>query len=217
FSEKRVLLLHNFEKIKKSEKRVEILEKIIKHKNSWVTLIILSNTSAKEISEEIAYLKKYKDCVFYNLDIHEKNLPEWIIYKANKVGISLKPDAIYYLIELTGGQPGVISSEIEKISLLSEKTTFDLFDIKDMLSEFGEFTAFDLVEAIRKKDKRKAFRILEELKNTEPDMILGALNWYYSNREKNEKVFPLLYKTNLALRQGRSCSLELLLYELLKD
>lgn len=217
FTEKRVLVFHNFEKIKKSEKRVEILKKMVEYKNSSITLIILMNTSSKEISEEIAYLKKQKECAILNLDIYERNLPEWISYKASKHGITLKPDAIYYLIELTGGQPGLISSEIEKISLLTDKSTISLFDIKDILSEIGEFTPFDLLEALSKKDKKKTFLILEKLQNTEADLILGALNWYYSNKEKNSKAFPLLYKANIAIRQARSCSIELLLYELLKD
>lgn len=123
---------------------------------------------------------------------------------------------IYYLIDITGGQPGIISSEIEKISLLSDKSHLGLFDIKDILTELGEFTAFDLIDAIKKKDRERAFKILDKLQNTEPDMILGALNWYYSNKkDSDEKVYSLLYRTNLSLRQARSLSLDMLVYELL--
>ncbi len=217
FSSKKILLVYNFEKIKKTEKRVEWLKKITPYGHKSVSLIILCNASYKEISDEIAYLKKDKNFLIFNLDIRKEDLPAWISYKAIQNGITLKQDAVYYLIDITGGQPGLISSEIEKISLLTDKSNIGFFEIKDILTELGEFTAFDLVDAIKKKNKEKAFNLLERLKNTEPDMILGALNWYYTNKEDtDEKVYSLLYRTNLSLRHSRSCSLEMLVYELLK-
>ncbi|GLI53769.1 DNA polymerase III subunit delta [Thermodesulfovibrio yellowstonii] len=218
FSSKTVLLIYNFEKIKKTEKRIEWLKKITSQVHSSISLILLCNASYKEISDEIAYLKKDKNSLLYNLDLKKEDLPTWIAYKASQNGITLKQDAIYYLIDITGGQPGLISSEIEKISLLTDKSHIGLFDIKDILTELGEFTAFDLIDAIKKKDKERAYRLIDKLQNTEPDMILGALNWYYTNRvNADPSVYNLLYRTNLSLRQARSCSLEMLLYELLKN
>lgn len=217
FTPKRIVLVYNFEKIKRTEKRIEWLKKIKTSINGSVNFIVLCNALYRDISEEISFIKEIKNAVVYNLDIHEKELPTWILYKASQFGITLKPDVIYYLIDITGGQPGIISSEIEKISLLSDKSHLGLFDIKDILTELGEFTAFDLIDAIKKKDRERAFKILDKLQNTEPDMILGALNWYYSNKkDSDEKVYSLLYRTNLSLRQARSLSLDMLVYELLK-
>jgi len=218
FSEKRILIVYNFEKIKKSEKRIEWLEKILSTASFSVTLIIVCNTSSKEILKEIDFLKKNKQCKIYNLDIYERELSLWVTYKATENKLNLKSDAIYYLIDVTGGQPGLISSEIEKIALLTDKSTVGLFDIKDILSEMSAATAFDLVDAIQKKEKEKAFKLLEKLKDIEPDMILGALNWYYTNRTSaDSRIYGLLYKTNISLRQARACSLEMLVYELLKN
>jgi len=118
-------------------------------------LIIVCNTSSKEILKEIDFLKN-KQCKIYNLDIYERELSLWVTYKATENKLNLKSDAIYYLIDVTGGQPGLISSEIEKIALLTDKSTVGLFDIKDILSEMSDATAFDLVDAIQKK-KRKSF------------------------------------------------------------
>ena len=218
FSDKRILLIYGFEKIKKTEKKVEWLKKVVNTRSTSVSLVILCNASNKDLSDEIAFLKKEKNCLIFNLDIHERDLSEWINYKASQHGINLKADAINYLINITGGQPGLISSEIEKIALLTESNSIGLIEIKDVLAELGEFTAFDLIEAIRKKDRQRAFSILEKLRNVEPDMILGALNWYYTNKtEASEKVYSLLYRANLALRQARSLSLDMLVYELMKD
>lgn len=218
FSSKKILIIYSFEKTKKAEKRIEWLKKITSQGDNSLSIIVLCNASYKEISDEIAYLKKDKNSMVFNLDLQKEDLPAWILYKANKNGITLRQDAVYYLIDITGGQPGLISSEIEKISLLTDKSHLGLFEIKDILAELGEFTAFDIVDAIRKKDKKRAFQMLYKLQNTEPDMLLGALNWYYTNKtDADERVYSLLYRTNLALRQARSCSLDMLLYELLKD
>ncbi|WP_353684838.1 DNA polymerase III subunit delta [Thermodesulfovibrio sp. 3907-1M] len=227
FTPKRILLVYNFEKLKKTEKKIEWLKKIKARSNTYVNLIILCNASYKDISEEINFIKKAADgssdkerfsATVYNFDIHERQLHAWITYKASQFGISLKPDAVCYLIDITGGQPGLISSEIEKISLLTEKSHIGVFDIKDILTELGEFTAFDLVDAIKKKDRQRAFKLLDKLQNIEPDMILGALNWYYNNKtDTDEKVYYLLYRANLSLRQARSLSLDMLVYELMKE
>jgi len=217
FTQKRILIVYNFEKIKKTEKRIDWLKRVI-NQNTTISIIIMCNVSFKELSEEISYLKKDKNSTIFNFDIPEKDLPEWIKYKASEQGINLKPNAVFYLIDITGGQPGLISSEIEKIALLTEKSSIDLFEIKDILTELGEFNAFDLIEAIKRKNKEKAFRILDKLKNMEPDIILGALNWYYSNKaESNEKIYSILYNANLSSRQSRSCSLDMLVYELMKE
>lgn len=217
FAEKRVLIIHNFEKLKKTEKRIQWLNNVINSVSPPITLIILSNTSNKDIFEELAFIKKEKISHF-NLDIDESALEQWIIYKASEQGINLKSDAISYLIDITNGQPGLISSEIEKIALLTEKTLLGLLDIKEILSDIAEYKAFDLIDAIERKDRKKAFKILEQLKTTDADMVLGAINWYYSRKpDADEKFYSLLYRTNLSLRQARSLSLDLLLYELLKD
>lgn len=216
FAEKRILIVSNFEKIRKTDKRIEWLRKVKNTVASPITLIILSNTSTKEIPDELDFIKGEKISSF-NLDVGERALEEWISYKASEQGISLKLDAISYLIDITNGQPGLLSSEIEKISLLTEKTLLGLSDIKEILSEVAEYKTFDLIEAIEKKDTEKAFRILEQIKTTDADMILGALNWYYSRKPySDEKIYQLLYNANLSLRQSRSLSLDLLLYELLK-
>lgn len=218
FSEKRILLVYNFEKIKKIQQRIEWLENLVSADSKQVIIFVLCNASSDDLSDEIKYLKKYKNVAIFNLDIHERELPDLIQYKAKKEGIFFSKDAVNYIIDITGGHPGIISSEIEKISVLLNKSTIEVSDIKEILSEISEYNAFDLVDAIKKKDIDKIFNILNNIQNTDLDMFIGALNWYYSSRKlESKKIFSLLYNTNLAIRQSRSCSLELLVYELLRD
>lgn len=217
FAEKRVLIVHNFEKIKKTDQRIQWLIWVKQNITYPITLVIMSNTSSKDIYDELEFIKKEK-IVQFNLDINENDLEKWIAYKASEYGINLKSDTISYLIEITNAQPGLISSEIEKISLIKESANIGIMDVRDILSDIAEYKAFDLIEAIDRKDRKKAFRILEQIKTTDTDLVLGALNWYYSRKSNVDKeVFSLLYRANLSLRQGSSISLDLLLYELLKN
>lgn len=221
FSEKRVAIIYNFEKIRETHKRIDLLNKMLINSSPSVKIVILSNASIKDLSQELDFLKK-KNSVIYSLDINERQMSAWISYKAKEHGIIFKPDAIYCLIDIASGQPCLISSEIEKIALLTNKSEIGLFDIKDILFELGEYTAFELAIAIERKDKEETFKILEKLQNIEPDMILGALNWYYSNKthglseSERSYIYSLLYRTNLAMRQTPSSSIDILVYELLK-
>ncbi|GAB6183987.1 DNA polymerase III subunit delta [Thermodesulfovibrio hydrogeniphilus] len=218
FAERRILLIYNFEKIRKKDKRIEWLKKIVEKKASHITVFFLCNAEAKELAEDINFLKGHFRFGIFPLDIQERDLHEWIIYKASKSGLKLRRDAIDYLIDLTAGQPGLISSEVEKISLLVNQSEIGISDIKEILAENAEYSSFDLIDAIQSKDKGKAFKILQSLQNTESDMILGALNWHFTYRAKADlKLYSLLYKANLSLRQAKPCVLDVLVYELMQD
>ena len=217
FADRRILIIHNYERIKKEEKRIEFIKRLRRDLSSYVSAVILSNTSKGEIQRELQFMKEEKINIF-NLDLVENQLYEWIQYKAWKKGITLSRSAIIYLIEITNAEAGLISSEIEKIAILSDTKDLSVTDIKEILSDRGKYEAFDLIEAIKGKDFEKAFRILEQMKNTDADLLLGALNWYYSKiPEADSGVFYLLLRANLGLRQARHLTLEMLLYELLRE
>lgn len=218
FSSRRILLVENFERLRKKEIRIEILAEVLNRASSSVSVVFFTEGSAKEFSEEIALLKKSKEAMVLNLDVSDRDILHWIYYRAEKAQIKLKPDAALYMVSITGGQPGLIASEIEKLGLLCSGRTLSLFDIKELLTELGEFDAFDLVDAVKRRDVKKAFELIEKLKSFDSDLILGALNYYYGQiEETDEKTFRSLLRANLSLRQGKLCSLELLLYELLRS
>jgi DNA polymerase-3 subunit delta len=216
FAEKKVVVVYHFEKIKKTETRLKWLSKVLATLKPPLTLIVLSNSPSKEIEQEIELLKKNRLSIF-NLDIEETKLHQWIQYKAKESGVNLTTDAVFYLMQVTNNQPGLIASEIEKIALLTDEPEISSLHIKNLLSDIAEYKAFDLVSAVERKLTSKAFKIIKQIKYTDYDLILGALNWFYSNNQSGDnEVFRLLYKSNLSLRQAKLCSLELLLYELLK-
>jgi DNA polymerase-3 subunit delta len=98
-------------------------------------------------------------------------------------GIELSNDAIDYLIGLIGPDLGLLSSEIEKISLLGEKSV-EVKDIADIVTGGRLYGIFDLVNALSQQDADNVFRIYRSLRETAEDYsLIGALNWQYGRNQ----------------------------------
>jgi DNA polymerase-3 subunit delta len=117
----------------------------------------------------------------YYFRVRESDIPAWLKQKADKKGIKLSEDAVEYLIESVGPNIGLLSMEVEKLSLLGLKTIKDK-DIISYTRRMRDYIPFDLVDALMEGQKAKAFRILNALfegGSADPPVILGALNWHY--------------------------------------
>jgi DNA polymerase-3 subunit delta len=186
-----------------------------------VLVIIHQGVFSKEGRE------KFRNCKPAALDIRETEIPYWMKNRAEIRGIELSNDAIDYLIGLIGPDLGLLSSEIEKISLLGEKSV-EVKDIADIVTGGRLYGIFDLVNALRQQDADNVFRIYRSLSETAEDYsLIGALNWQYgrnlqpqSNRAKREyflQVFELLNSTDIDIKSsGRVFPIEYLLFRLLK-
>jgi DNA polymerase-3 subunit delta len=171
--------------------------------------------------------EKFRNFKPVALDIRETEIPYWMKKRAEIKGIDLSSDAIDYLIGLIGPDLGLLSSEIEKISLLGEKT-IEVKDIADIVTGGRLYGIFDLVNALRQQDADNVFRIYRSLRETAEDYsLIGALNWQYgrnlqpqSDRAKKDyflQVFELLNSTDIDIKSsGRVFPIEYLLFRLLK-
>ncbi|MCL0096641.1 hypothetical protein M1N66_03435, partial [Thermodesulfovibrionales bacterium] len=108
--------------------------------------------------------------------------------RAERKGISLTDRAVEYLISLAGTDLWMLYSEVEKISSWSAGGAIDIDDIKNTVYAGIEYNAFDLVNALKKRDAKEVFRIFETVnRNTESQMLLGALNWQYTSLAQKQK------------------------------
>jgi DNA polymerase III delta subunit len=133
--------------------------------------------------------------------------------------------AIEYLISCVGTDLWMLYSEIEKFSSWNA-VKIDIDDVKGMVYAGAEYNAFDLVKALKKRDAADVFRIFENMgKNTESQMLLGALNWQYASlrdgshyKDRNffRKVFKLLHEADASIKTSHSYVMEDLLVKLLK-
>jgi len=204
-----------------SKKDLRRLESYVSDASPYSVLLLFHDgVLKKEIRESFRSLK------IISLDIREADIPLWIQNNAKLKGIEISDDVVDYLLGLKGPDLGLLSAEIEKISLLG-KQRVSVEDISEVIEGEGFYTPFDLVEALKKKNAEKVFRIYKALKETtESYSLIGILNWLYSRdlsrgrtRENDYllKVFETLNAADIDIKSsGRDFPIEYLLVKLLR-
>ncbi len=160
------------------------------------------------------------------LDMREGDIPYWIKQRAAMRRIEISEEAVDYLIGIIGPDLGLLSAEIEKISLLGQKR-IDVLDISDIIEGGRRYSTFDLVDALKERDVEQVFKIYKTLREVADDYgMIGALNWHYGrsmlsgNRQNIEyfyRVFELLHNADKDIKSsGRTFPMEYLLVKLLR-
>jgi DNA polymerase III delta subunit len=118
---------------------------------------------------------------------------------------------------VAGTDLGMLSAEIEKLACFVSDHTIDVADLRGIIYSGAGYNAFDLLDALKKNDAKEVFRILESVtKNQEPQMLLGALNYYYGPRGRAGTT-RLLHEADLAIKTSHRYVIEDLLVKLLKN
>lgn len=219
FTGRKYVILENSQKIAKKD--LKKLETYLQSPSESSVLVLLYEGSLKKDAKE-----SFKGVKQISLDIRESDMPAWIMEKAKLKGLKLSGDAAQYLLAVIGPDLGMLSTEIEKLTLVG-KPEIEKGDIAEIIEGKRIFGAFDLINAIRDRDKEKVFRIYSILRETEePYGLLGALNWQYAQMlgEKNSPkernylydVFRLLNSADLGIKTGGFYPFELLLVKLLR-
>ncbi|MDO8746060.1 MAG: DNA polymerase III subunit delta [Thermodesulfovibrionales bacterium] len=186
-----------------------------------VFLMSYTGTLKKEMKESTKGLKTI--C----LDIRENDLPVWIKEKIRQKGITIKDDAVGYLIGVVGNDIGLLSSEVEKLASFGNET-ITISGIKEIVEGSRDYSVFDLTNALREKNIEKVFRIYRTLsETTEPFNLLGVINWHYSKmsmqandmrqRKVFSRAFELLNNADIQIKtSGGTYPMEHLLIRLLQ-
>ena len=220
FAGRKFVIISNFQKILKKD-LLKLEQYLIRPSDSSVMLLMINGTIKKDIKERLKGLKQIV------LDIRSNEIFSWIKEKAKTRKFELPDKAAEYLVGTIGPDLGMLSSEIDKLSLLG-KPKVEKKDIMEIIEGKRTYSAFDLVNAIKAKDTEKVFRIYKVLKETEePYSLLGVLNWQYSqfmsgkNSSQDKlyfhKIFSALNKADVSIKSsGSSYPMELLLVNLIK-
>lgn len=220
FGGRKHIVVENFQKLLKKE--FKKLEQYLQNPSESSCLILLNFGQIKKEAKD--KLKSVKQIL---LDISEREIPSWLKQKAKAKGLTISDSAAEYLLGTIGPDLGMLSSEIDKCTLIG-KTSVDKKDIIDIIEGKRTYNAFDLVNAINAGDAEKAFRIYAILRETEePYSLLGALNWQYGrfmvgrdtprDKKQNYHVFNILHEADVQIKSsGSFYPVELLLARLLK-
>lgn len=220
FGSRRYVVVRNLQRI--STKEFKKFQSYIANPSpNSVFLMSYTGTLKKEMKESTKGLKTI--C----LDIRENDLPVWIKEKIRQKGITIKDDAVGYLIGVVGNDIGLLSSEIEKLASFGNET-ITISGIKEIVEGSRDYSVFDLTNALREKNIEKVFRIYRTLsETTEPYNLLGAINWHYSKmsmqandtrqRKDFSRAFELLNDADIQIKtSGGTYPMEHLLVRLLR-
>jgi DNA polymerase-3 subunit delta len=215
-----VVFIGNLQKL--SKKDMKRLNAYVSNPSPGSVFVILHDGLLKKEMREM--LKELKPISF---DIRESEIPYWIRQRAVMKGLEISDEVADYLIGLVGPDMGLLSAEIEKISLLGKKR-IDVGEISDIVAGGRLYSIFDLMDALREKDVEKVFRIYKFLRETTDDYsLIGALNWQYrrnmlSRGRPTENgyysmIFEVLNKADIDIKSsGRTFPMEYLLIKLLR-
>ncbi len=219
FGGRKTVILKNTQALKKAD--IKVLSGYLKDPAPDSLLVMLASKSPPALLKEV--LDSHN---LFALDMKERELRLWAGGVARGVGVSIDPDALNYIMAITGGDAGRIYSEIEKLSLLG-KGGVGLDDIHQTLPGTVRSNVFNLAGSIIQKDARKTFRIYNSLKEgLDPYSIIGAINWKFADLYKKSgkerggyyrKAFKYMLEADRRLKSsGGEYPLEELLIKLLQ-
>lgn len=139
FSEPKIVLLKNAEKIKDLP---QILEKLENHENTNEEIIIVYN-SIKENKKINDLTKKFNNHFIFDTKINRKNFLEYIAKK-----LKIKDNEANQLLDLLEEDYYLITNELDKIDNFLNGKPYSLDNIKPILSKTSKFIIFELTNDI---------------------------------------------------------------------
>ena len=214
----KVVIIENIQELAKKD--MEHLGRYTANPSPYCVLMLLHRGSPKAQFKELM-----KEVKATPLDVRSQELPLWIKEKALRKGFEITNEAAEYLLGVIGPDIGLLSSELEKVTLMG-KSRIDTEDIVGIVRGSNDYDVFDLVNALKGRDSQKVFRVAKTLQETQESYgLLGAINWHYSrmsSRDKGktvsyDKVFELLNEADVRIKtSGGTFPLEYVLIRLLR-
>ena len=78
----------------------------------------------------------------------ERDMPGWIMARANTLGVALEPRASATLAEAIGRQPRLIDAELRKLALYADGRSIREEDVREMVAYVREANIFQAVDAV---------------------------------------------------------------------
>ena len=110
----------------------------------------------------------------------EAALPAWLISLARARGVKLEKDAAQLLVELVGPEPGVLSSEVEKLSVyVGDKKVIGSDDVARMVGAGRVQAIWKVIDAATVGQTSRALIDLDRLiaSGESPVGLLNAISW----------------------------------------
>lgn len=111
--------------------------------------------------------------------VEPAQLPDWIVTRCQRQNKRITREAAALIAQRVEGNLLAAKQEIDKLTLIVEKTNIDSGDVLNMVVDSARFDVFDLIENVFLGNPERIARMLRGLKKegVEPLNIYGALMW----------------------------------------
>ncbi len=176
----KLTVVRDFHEVSLDKPAVEKLISYVKNPSPESTLVLMADKidRKKKIFKSLASIDYAVPCS----SPKEGALIQWIATQAQKKGYTLKTDASRLLVDRIGAKPGLLVSELEKLSVSAgESKLIDESLVSELVGALKQENLFELTDALKTKNASAAIQILRnQLRHgEEPLKILGTISWQY--------------------------------------
>lgn len=167
FAEKKMLLLDD---LKDNEETAKLLENVPDHCH----VLIVGKLDKRKKTYKI--IKKYGK-VLELKPYDERQMTDWVMKIGREMGVEVPKDAAERVVEICGiSDMHFIYNEMVKVASMKAKVTVELID--RVVQKTPEYNAFVLTDALTKKDKRQAYKVIQVLaeQNEYLPLVLSMVN-----------------------------------------
>ncbi len=178
-SEKKLIIFKQVEKVKDKKE----LTSYAKSPSDFTTLVCIHEGTISSADSEPFKTLAAQGFLYEAKELKGKSLIEWLISTVEKNDKTISYDNAQLLTDISGENRNMLEAQLEKIFLyIGESKEITIDSIRGLSTSLKQYTIFDLQNAIGKKNKSAALKVLYNLlKNgMEPIQIVAMLNKYFT-------------------------------------
>lgn len=180
-SERRVVVVKEFEKLVSSETAKEIVTDYINRplESTCLALISLEPDFRKKPFTDLKKKAELIECK----PLWDNEVPSWVANRVHKLGKEVNPEACRLLHAYVGNSLRSLQNEIDKLFIfVGEKKQIAPEDVTTVVGATKGYTIFELQNAIGRKDTKEAVKILEKMLEggQSPQMIIVMLTRFFN-------------------------------------
>ena len=199
FNPTRLIVLNNADKFKKNSNALKALCGYLENPCLTTCLIVLHNDSKK--SKKDKTLENSLSDLGVSIDFTDLkgvSLNAWINDKAKSAGFSFEQEALFTLVDQTGGNMQAISTELEKLFLYKQTSADKKITQSEVLASIGfnkEENPYALSNAIMDGNKTLALTVVDNMlkEGQTPVSLLAQISMC------TEKMFRIKHLKNAGL------------------
>lgn len=154
---------------------IEKIESVVGQTAESTDLLLVDSKLDKRTSS-YTFLKKNSELRTFD-DIALYELQRWLVDESKLVGLTLSSDLAKFLVDRVGPNQQLLSSELDKLSLLATPITKAL--IEEMVEPTPQSKVFDMLEALFTGQTQKAQNLYldQRAQGEEPQKLLAMITW----------------------------------------